>query len=81
MKKQVRRGTVRKGGNTAVTDVLVESKSPALRLLLFLQVHNGGSLSSRPNIFSANIFCRASLFATVAVFNRVAPLNNLGKEI
>lgn len=64
---------MREGGDTAVADVL-ESKSPALRFLLFLQVHNDDSLSSRPNIFSTKIFfCRASLFVTVVVFSRGAP--------
>lgn len=56
MKEQIGREAVREGSDTAVTDVLAESKSPALRFLLFLQIHSGGSLSSRPNIFSTKIF-------------------------
>lgn len=51
-----REGAVREGSDTAVTDVLAESKSPALGFLLFLQIHSGASLSSRPNIFSTKIF-------------------------
>lgn len=72
---------MREGSDTAVTDVLAESKSPALRFLLFLQVHNGGCLSSRPDIVSTKILCRASFFAAVAVFSRGTLLNNFGKGI